>query len=101
MHRQKKLTRLNGGGDQYTCLQAAATRTDFHVVTRGAAEILGVRRINLEIDRLRVKFLENGRFAGAGLRVPLRGSATPGQQKKRELLIRHFGRGTGCAKDES
>ena len=61
-----------------------------------AAKFAGVECVHMDVDVLRVQLAQHRRLAGAGLRMPLRGGASAGEQRERKLLVRRFGQTTRC-----
>ena len=85
VHWDEHLALLHSGREESSGGKFASPRTHLDLLLRADAESDRIARIDLHVDVLRMKLPEYGALPGAGLRVPLGGSAAASQQQERIL----------------
>ena len=94
------LAGLDNGGNDGGGPDAEAAGSDGHQAQGINAQLHGIIRIDFHIDVLRIELAQHIGLAGAGLGVPLRGSATAGQEDEGIGFVGGFGHGAGGLEDE-
>jgi hypothetical protein len=87
VHRDEKLSRLNGRGNKCGGPNRGTARRNSDYRVSLNPKFLGIPWIDLNIALLRIKLSQHVRFSGSRVGMPLRRRSASGQKKERILFV--------------